>query len=75
VRNVEPSPVKFVERRFSREEEPRAVGRVKCVTDLLIFLYRLLNALGEVALERSSTMRMILFRHRNFLEGQAERIA
>jgi hypothetical protein len=68
--------VKFIDRRFSREEEQsRGLGRVRCVTDLLLFVYRLLNSLGEVSLDRAGTMRMILFRHRNFLEAQAERIA
>lgn len=38
---------------------------------MLLFLYRLLNALGEVRMEKSVAVRMVLFRHRNFLEQTA----
>jgi hypothetical protein len=48
---------------------------MKSVTEMLLFLYRLLNSLGEVNLERSSSLRLVLFRHRNYLEIIAERIS
>lgn len=49
-------------------------NRIKSVTEVLLFLYRLLNSMAEVALNGSSTMRLILFRHRNYLETSVERI-
>lgn len=53
---------------------PYSFNRIKSVTEVLLFLYRLLNSMAEVALSGSSTMRLILFRHRNFLETSVERI-
>ena len=48
----DPSPVKFVERRFSKENEEikqntiHQGSRIKVLTEMLLFLYRLLNSIS-----------------------------
>lgn len=44
------------------------------MTEMLLFLYRTLNLLGETNLEGASFIRLILFRHRNHLESSVERL-
>ena len=75
-----PSPLKQqFERRF-RDESPlrgpvkEQNNKVKGVTEVLLFLYRLLSFLGESEFEGVNFMRLILFRHRSYLESAVERI-
>lgn len=42
-------------------------NKIKNLTEMLLFLFRLLNFLGETDIEGASFMRLILFRHRSHL--------
>jgi hypothetical protein len=42
---------------------------------MLVFLLRQINYIGDTNLECSSFMRLILFRHRSYLESLVEKIA
>lgn len=80
-RNLEPSPLKQgLEKRFTREDDSRAKReaaislKIKNLTEMLLFLFRQLNFIGDINLERGNFARLILFRHRSYLEGLVEKV-
>ena len=73
----DPSPFKSL---HQKDESPRKVtikgqgNNLKNLTEMLLFLYRLLSFLGESDLQGANFMRLILFRHRSHLESSVERV-